>query len=196
MKSMLRKISMIIWLAALTSSASFSIAKADAIINPSTGLTANVIWSSPIGTNLGLVPVSNIGGDATSFASITVAAASFITFSIEDGFVPGDAFALALDGVLLAPTSGKFGPETRGPDATDYYAAIYTNIALSTGSHQFQLFVTDSCCFGGGTTASWSAASEAAAVPGPIVGAGLPGLVMAFGGLIAWRRCRNQGAAA
>jgi hypothetical protein len=34
------------------------------------------------------------------------------------------------------------------------------------------------------------------AVPGPMVGAGLPGLVMALGGFVAWRRRRNQAAAA
>ena len=31
-----------------------------------------------------------------------------------------------------------------------------------------------------------------AAVPGPMVGAGLPGLLMALGGIIVWRRRRNQ----
>jgi len=37
---------------------------------------------------------------------------------------------------------------------------------------------------------------SASPVPGPVVGAGLPGLMMAFGGLIAWRRRRNQAAVA
>jgi MYXO-CTERM domain-containing protein len=37
---------------------------------------------------------------------------------------------------------------------------------------------------------------EAAAVPGPIVGAGIPGLLMALGGIAAWRRRRSQSAVA
>jgi fibro-slime domain-containing protein len=37
---------------------------------------------------------------------------------------------------------------------------------------------------------------EAAAVPGPVVGAGIPGLLMALGGIVAWRRRRNQAAVA
>jgi fibro-slime domain-containing protein len=35
-------------------------------------------------------------------------------------------------------------------------------------------------------------AVEAVAVPGPVVGAGIPGLLMALGGLVAWRRRRSQ----
>jgi fibro-slime domain-containing protein len=46
------------------------------------------------------------------------------------------------------------------------------------------------------TQSSLSFTIEAAAVPGPIAGAGIPGLVMALSGLVAWRRRRRQGTAA
>jgi hypothetical protein len=43
-------------------------------------------------------------------------------------------------------------------------------------------------------TPTQASMSEVAAVPGPMVGAGIPGFVMALGGLIAWRRRRMQAA--
>jgi hypothetical protein len=60
----------------------------------------------------------------------------------------------------------------------------FSGTANATG--QLSLYYWDEN--NGDNTGSIAATISASAVPGPIVGAGLPGLVMALGGLIAWRR--------
>ena len=60
----------------------------------------------------------------------------------------------------------------------------FSGTANATG--QLSLYYWDEN--NGDNTGSVAATISASAVPGPIVGAGLPGLVMALGGLIAWRR--------
>ena len=140
-----------------------TLAQADVII-PATGLDAIVFWSGAGGTGFGLThPVESINGIAGPNATITVPTASRITFSLNDFGVSGDALALTLDGVLLNPTSGNFGPDTRGLDATSLFSATYSNILLSAGLHTFELFLTDACCHDGAMNASWSAA-----VPVPV----------------------------
>ena len=62
----------------------------------------------------------------------------------------------------------------------------FSNTANATG--QLALYYWDSN--NGDNSGSIVATISASAVPGPIVGADLPGLVMALGGLIAWRRRR------
>ena len=66
----------------------------------------------------------------------------------------------------------------------------FSGTANATG--QLSLYYWDEN--NGDNTGSIAATISASAVPGPIVGAGLPGVVMALGGLIAWRRRRMAAA--
>jgi hypothetical protein len=67
---------------------------------------------------------------------------------------------------------------------------------VTTGDPNYQNFTTPHF-IGNGSAAIALRLESASAVPGPIAGAGLPGLIFASGGLLAWwRRKRNAAAVA
>jgi len=101
------------------------------------------------------------------------------------------AFALGNSGAFSFVASSLYTDYVLGIQTSqsnpkpDYFAFNLPNGVVS-GSYS----INDAGTSATGAVLYGHLATSASPVPGPIVGAGLPGLVMALGGLIAWRRRR------
>ena len=109
---------------------------APTVIDPATGWTGYFTWIDGLGPIDDISTQEYVYDYAETEWSITLPAAGTMTFlTAYDDYLPGDAFALYVDGVPTPWTSEY-------DDVHGYYHGEYGNLALSAGSHVLTFHVT------------------------------------------------------
>jgi len=132
----------------------------------------NIIQNTP-GTLASLMDNGSVGTLVNFTGNVSVTNGQTFTVTHDDGLT------LIIGGINLGFDPGPTGPVTT--------PATYSG---PTGNFPFQL-VYGECCEGAAVL-QVDLPFSADPVPGPIAGAGLPGLILASGGLLGWWRRRKK----
>jgi hypothetical protein len=172
-------------------------------------MTGSIVFTgSPLangydpGNGLTLAGFSN---DTQNSPTVTLAGGTSASFGYQDLVVTDTAVFTAGQLVIESSPSGLgFGTGSTGwtqtftASKTGFFAGwtLFSSdfpptFTSSLDPTNTTLTVTWTGTVTDGTFDATFTASSTPAVPGPIVGAGLPGLALAFGGILAWR-CRKR----
>jgi uncharacterized protein (TIGR03118 family) len=136
------------------------------------GITIAPASFGPFANDLLVGNFSFVASEINAFDPLNGTFLGTIPINVGLGNTPGGLWSLGFGTGGRLPTRGRFVAETGG----------------SNGSPN-TLFFTD------GINGEMDGLFGAISVPGPIAGAGLPGLILASGGLLAWWRRRHKAAA-
>jgi hypothetical protein len=154
------------------------------VLAPGTPFTAVFVFNTDLGTLSTHNGVNELNGGLVS-ASITMSAIDFSGF----------AFDGSLGAFFAWQTGGASGLSVNEASAIGFHACgFFCSLILAPDGSLPSSFQTGTCpgrpC--GILDISSATLTDLSPVPGPIAGAGFPGLLLASGGLVAWWRGRKR----